>query len=70
MPPATREMLWELHEAVAQVLYEKVKAGTATSGQLRCAVKFLKDNGIRNVPSSRGHVARLARTMRDRGYIN
>ena len=40
------KILSELHEAVAQDLLDRVRAGTATASDMANALKMLKDNNI------------------------
>lgn len=41
-----KETLHNLHTAMAEVLLEKIRNGTATAGDLGVARQFLKDNGV------------------------
>lgn len=45
-----KDILEELHNAVAQDLLSKVKSGEASAAELSAAIKFLKDNGIEALP--------------------
>lgn len=40
------EILFELHNKVAEELMKRLKNGTATPADINSAIKFLKDNGI------------------------
>jgi ABC-type Zn uptake system ZnuABC Zn-binding protein ZnuA len=64
---ATEELLGLLHDAVAQDLLEKIKAGTATPAEISTAVKFLKDNGIEAVPTENSKLRNLADSLPDFG---
>lgn len=50
---ASREILSQLHAALADELLRKVQSGGATAAELTAAIKFLKDNGI-DAPASPG----------------
>lgn len=41
-----QELLNKLHSALIANLYEKIKNGEATAGDLGVARQFLKDNGV------------------------
>lgn len=62
---ALEELLGELHEAVANDLLTKIKAGEATPAEISTAVKFLKDNGIEAIPVSKSPLDKLAQEMPD-----
>ncbi len=41
-----KKELGKLHEALSQLLMERIQSGEAGSGELSVARQFLKDNGI------------------------
>lgn len=49
---APKELLENLHRAVAEDLLDKIKSGEATAAEISAAIKFLKDNGIEAIPAS------------------
>lgn len=49
---APKELLENLHRAVAEDLLDKIKSGEATAAEISAAIKFLKDNGIEAIPSA------------------
>lgn len=46
---ATIEALEELHRAIARAFMERIENGEAKSADLAAAVKFLADNGIKQI---------------------
>ena len=49
---ASKEVLNDIHTAVAAALLEKIKSGEATAADLNVARAFLKDNRIEAIPVS------------------
>lgn len=49
MSKATQEALDALHGIVATEFANRIKAGDAKSADLAAAVKFLADNGVKNI---------------------
>lgn len=49
---APKELLENLHRAVAEDLLDKIKSGEATAAEISAAIKFLKDNGIEAIPNA------------------
>ncbi len=49
MSKAAQEKLEELHGFIAEAFIERIKSGEAKSADLAAAVKFLSDNGVKNV---------------------
>lgn len=43
---ALDETLGQMHEALAVLLLNKIKEGTASAQEMAAAIKFLKDNNI------------------------
>jgi hypothetical protein len=56
---ASKEVLTDLHAALADALSARIKDGTATAADLSVAVKFLKDNGIDAIAKGGSPLARL-----------
>jgi hypothetical protein len=46
---AAQELLDQLHSIVAAEFIARIKTGEAKSADLAAAVKFLSDNGVKNV---------------------
>ena len=55
--------LENLHQALTQVLMEKVSSGEATAGDLNVARQFLKDNGIDVASHQAKPLVNLAKLM-------
>lgn len=48
---ATQELLNKLHARLAEALLERIESGEAKAADLAAAVRFLADNGVRNIPT-------------------
>lgn len=46
---ATIDILEQLHGVVAQEFIDRIKSGEAKSADLSAAVKFLSDNGVKQI---------------------
>jgi hypothetical protein len=49
MSKASKDIMEELHSAVALDLLGKIKTGEAKANDLGVAVRFLKDNGVESI---------------------
>lgn len=49
MSKASQELLDQLHGIVAQEFIERIRSGEAKSADLAAAVKFLADNGVKQI---------------------
>lgn len=47
---ASKDVMEDLHRAVAADLLAKIQTGEASAAELSAAIKFLKDNGIEALP--------------------
>lgn len=62
---ASKDILAQLHNAVAEDLLHKVLSGEASAQELNAAIKFLKDNGIEALPVEDSPLADLAKSLPD-----
>lgn len=62
---ANEDVLGMLHNAVAKELLNKITSGTASSAELNCAIKFLKDNCINCVGIEDDTLVALASELPD-----
>lgn len=62
-PNNARDMLSNLHTAVAEELLARVKSGNASAAELTVAAKFLKDNHIECVPTADNALGKLVSSI-------
>lgn len=60
---ASQEALEELHGALAKLLAERIKSGTASAADLAVARQFLKDNGIDAIPKEGSPLGDLVNSL-------
>lgn len=62
---ASKDILGELHSAVAADLLTRIKSGQATAGELSTAIKFLKDNNIEAIAENNDGLSALLKALPD-----
>jgi hypothetical protein len=60
---ATQQLLDMLHGEVAKALLEKIKNGEAVAADLNAAVRFLSDNGVKNIPTAKDVTEELRKSV-------
>jgi len=63
--PAQKELLGDLHSAIAADLLQRVQSGEATSAELSTAIRFLKDNNIEAIASENEGLTALMKALPD-----
>jgi len=70
---ASKELLGDLHAAIAADLLQRIQSGEATAAELSTAIRFLKDNNIEAVASENEGLTALMNSLPDFGteeYFN
>jgi ABC-type Zn uptake system ZnuABC Zn-binding protein ZnuA len=62
---ATKELLGELHSAIAAELLERIQSGQASAAELSTAIRFLKDNNIEAIGSENEGLTELMKALPD-----
>jgi len=60
---ATQEALEGLHGALAELLTQRIREGSATAADLAVARQFLKDNGIDAIPKDGEPLGELVKSL-------
>lgn len=63
MTKATKDLLDEMHKALAEELLRRIQAGDAKPSDLSAARQFLKDNGVEAIPSADTGIGKLAEVL-------
>jgi len=63
MSKASKDIMEELHGAVAKDLLNKIATGEAKANDLGVAVRFLKDNGIESIIVEGSPLANLLESL-------
>lgn len=62
---ATKELLGELHSAIAAELLGRIQSGEASAAELSTAIRFLKDNNIEAIGSENEGLTELMKALPD-----
>lgn len=62
---ATKDLLGELHSAIAADLLARIQSGGATAAELSTAIKFLKDNNIEAIAEQNEGLSALLKALPD-----
>jgi hypothetical protein len=63
MSKATKDLLDQLHGALAEELIKRIQDGDAKPADLNAARQFLKDNGIEAVATPDSNLGKLAQVL-------
>lgn len=62
---ASKEILGDLHSAIAAELLQRVQTGEASAAELSTAIRFLKDNNIEAIGSENEGLTALMKALPD-----
>ena len=62
---ASKELLGNLHAAIASVLLVRIQSGKASAAELSTAIRFLKDNNIEAIASENEGLTALMEALPD-----
>jgi len=62
---ASKDLLGDLHSAVAAELLMRIKSGEASAAELSTAIRFLKDNNIEAIASENDGLTELMKSLPD-----
>jgi hypothetical protein len=62
---ASKELLGNLHSAIASDLLTRIQSGEASAAELSTAIRFLKDNNIEAIASDNEGLTALMRALPD-----
>ncbi|WMM95755.1 DNA maturase A [Roseobacter phage CRP-403] len=62
---ASKDLLGDLHSAVASELLMRIKSGEASAAELSTAIRFLKDNNIEAIASENDGLTELMKSLPD-----
>lgn len=64
---ASKDLLGDLHSAVAAELLMRIQSGEASAAELSTAIRFLKDNNIEAIASENDGLTELMKSLPDFG---
>jgi len=62
---ASKELLGNLHSAIASDLLTRIQSGEATAAELSTAIRFLKDNNIEAIAADNEGLTALMNSLPD-----
>lgn len=62
---ASKELLGNLHAAIATDLLARIRRGSASAAELSTAIRFLKDNNIEAIGSENDGLTELMKALPD-----
>lgn len=62
---ASKDLLGDLHSAIAAELLQRVQSGQASAAELSTAIRFLKDNNIEAIASDNDGLTELMKALPD-----
>lgn len=62
---ASKDLLGELHSAIASELLMRIQSGEASAAELSTAIRFLKDNNIEAVATENDGLTALMKALPD-----
>jgi succinylglutamate desuccinylase len=62
---ASKDLLGDLHSAIAAELLQRVQSGEASAAELSTAIRFLKDNNIEAIASENDGLTELMKALPD-----
>ena len=62
---ASKDLLGDLHSAVAAELLTRIQNGDASAAELSTAIRFLKDNNIEAIASENDGLTELMKSLPD-----
>jgi hypothetical protein len=62
---ASKELLGNLHSAIAADLLARIQSGEASAAELSTAIRFLKDNNIEAIASENEGLTALMKALPD-----
>jgi len=62
---ASKEILGDLHSAIAAELLQRVQTGEASAAELSTAIRFLKDNNIEAIAADNDGLTALMKALPD-----